>query len=190
MTEVLLLPAPAPSPLEQKQNKKKAELIEQLKKTPIIQIACEKVGIGRATFYRWRKEDKDFAESVEQSLTDGAYLVSDMAESKLISAIKKENLGAIIFWLKNHHPKYRTKLDLNANIRNLDEPLTPEQEALVREALRLAGGDHKQIINQQNNEQSNDNSIKANDNEQLPDDSPGTGGADDQGPKSPNSDHA
>lgn len=190
MTEVLLLPAPQSSPLEQKQNKKKAELIEQLKKTPIIQIACDKVGVGRATFYRWRKEDKDFAESVEQSLTDGAYLVSDMAESKLISAIKKENLAAIIFWLKSHHPKYRTKLDLNANIRNLDEPLTPEQEALVREALRLAGGNYQQIINQQNNEQSNDNSTQTSNNEQLPDDSPGTGGTNDQRPESPNSDNS
>ena len=148
MTEILLLPPPEPTPLPQKQNKKKVELIEQLKKTPIIQIACEKVGVGRATFYRWRKDDKEFAESVEQSLTDGAYLVSDMAESKLISAIKKESLPAIIFWLKSHHAKYRTKLDVNANIRNLDEPLTAEQEALVREALRLAGANYQDIINQ------------------------------------------
>lgn len=190
MTEVLLLPAPEASPLEQKQNKKKVELIEQLKKTPIIQIACDKVGVGRATFYRWRKDDKEFAESVEQSLNDGAYLVSDMAESKLISAIKKENLGAIIFWLKSHHPKYRTKLDLNANIRNLDEPLTPEQESLVREALRLAGGSNLQIINQQNHEQSNDDSTQAANNEQLSNDPAGTSGTNDQGPESPNSDHS
>lgn len=151
MSEILLLSAPEPSALEQKQNKKKEELIEQLKKAPIVQIACEKVGIGRATFYRWRKEDKGFAEAVDQAINDGAYLVSDMAESKLISAIKKENLAAIIFWLKNHHPKYRTKLQVDANIRNLDNSLTPEQEALVREALRLAGAG--QIESEANNEQ-------------------------------------
>ena len=139
MSEILLLPPHEPTGAELKQIKKKEELIDQLKKTPIIQIACEKVSVGRATFYRWRKEDKEFAEAVENSINDGANLVSDMAESKLISAIKKENLAAIIFWLKSHHPKYRTKLQLDANIRNLDESLTPEQEALVREALRLAG---------------------------------------------------
>lgn len=192
MTEVLLLPAPTPDPepsfAEQKQNKKKSELIEQLRKTPIIQIACEKVSVGRATFYRWRKDDKEFSENVEMALNDGAYLVSDMAESKLISAIKKENLGAIIFWLKNHHPKYRTKLDLNANIRNLDEPLTPEQETLVREALRLAGANPQEIINEQSNEQyTNTESSSA---EQLPDDSTGTSRINDQGPESANSNHS
>ncbi len=184
MTDLLLLPAPdPPSPVEQKQNKKKTELIEQLKKTPIIQIACEKVGVGRATFYRWRKDDPEFATDVEQSLNDGSNLVSDMAESKLISAIKKENLSAIIFWLKSHHPKYRTKLDVNANFRNLDEPLTPEQESLVREALRLAGSGLETIINQQSHERpsrDNDNTNR----EELPDDSSGTSGSNDRRPES------
>jgi len=174
MTELLLLPAHEPSPLEQKQKLKKEELIEQLKKTPIVQIACEKVGVGRATFYRWRKDDNEFAQVVEQALTDGAYLVSDMAESKLISAIKKENLAAIIFWLKSHHAKYRTKLDINANIRNLDESLTAEQEALVREALRLAGASQVENIN----------NIKDNKNEDIQSHSTGTGGDNDKGPKS------
>jgi len=190
MTDLLLLPASdPPSPTEQKQNKKKAELIEQLKKTPIIQIACEKVGVGRATFYRWRKNDPEFATDIEQSLNDGSNLVSDMAESKLISAIKKENLSAIIFWLKSHHPKYRTKLDVNANFRNLDEPLTPEQESLVREALRLAGSGFENIINQQSNEQpSRDNDTTNRD--QLPDDSSRTSGSDDRRPESQNGDHS
>ncbi len=172
MNESLLLPAHEPSPLEQKQNKKKQELIEQLRKTPIIQIACEKVGVGRATFYRWRKEHKEFAEAVEQALNDGSSLVSDMAESKLISAIKKENLAAIIFWLKSHHTKYRTKLQVNANIRNLDEPLTPEQEALVREALRLAGSQ----IESENNDEHKSNATP-------------TGGDDDKGSEGQNIDH-
>lgn len=189
MTDMLLLPAPRPpNPIEQKQSKKKAELIEQLKKIPIIQIACEKVGVGRATFYRWRKDDKEFAENVEQSLSDGAYLVSDMAESKLISAIKKENLGAIIFWLKSHHPKYRTKLDLNANIRNLDEPLTPEQEALVREALRLAGTNYPNIINEKNNEQSINND--SGNIGELSGATAGNGGSNDSGSQSPDNDHS
>jgi hypothetical protein len=185
----LLLPAPPPHQLEQKQNKKKSELIEQLKKTPIIQIACDKVGIGRATFYRWRKDDKEFAEQIEQSLNDGAYLVSDMAESKLISAIKKENLSAIIFWLKSHHPKYRTKLDVNANFRNLDEPLTPEQESLVREALRLAGSGLETIINQQKHGKTIRDSTLGTE-LKLPDDSSGISGSDDRRPESENSDNS
>ncbi len=41
--------------IELKQDKNKKAIIEKLKQSPIIQIACKKVGIGRATYYRWRK---------------------------------------------------------------------------------------------------------------------------------------
>ena len=170
MSDLLMLPEHKPSALEQKQNKKKEELLDQLKKTPIVQIACEKVGVGRATFYRWRKDDKAFAEAVEQAVTDGSQLVSDMAESKLISAIKNENLGAIIFWLKSHHAKYRTKVEVNANIHKWDEPLSPEQEALVREALRLAAIHQKpeQIINDETNDKGHDTSLPSGGDDQRP----------------------
>ena len=78
-------------------------LIEQLKKTPIVQVACEKVGVGRATYYRWRKEDEEFAKLADEAISEGNFLVNDMAESQLMSAIRDKNLTAIIFWLK-HHP--------------------------------------------------------------------------------------
>lgn len=120
-----------------KTEKDKELLIEQLKKTPIIQIACEKAGIGRATYYRWCKEDTGFAKKAEEALRDGSWLVNDMAESQLMSAIRDKNMTAIIFWLKHHHKSYATKVEVTAKI-NDSEPLTPEQEAVVREALRLA----------------------------------------------------
>lgn len=46
----------------------KALLLEHLEKTPIIQIACEKSGIGRSTYYRWIDQDKKFAKSARQAL--------------------------------------------------------------------------------------------------------------------------
>ena len=113
-------------------------LIEQLKKTPIVQVACEKVGIGRATYYRWRKDDKEFAKLADEALLEGSLLVNDMAESKLISAIRDQNLGAIVFWLKHHHPNYTTRVEVTARLKADNEVLTPEQEALVNKALRLA----------------------------------------------------
>ena len=51
--------------------KTKEIIVEQLKKTPIVQIACEKASIARATFYRWRKTDKDFAQKVDKALSEG-----------------------------------------------------------------------------------------------------------------------
>lgn len=113
-------------------------LLEQLKKTPIVQVACEKVGIGRATYYRWRNENEDFAAQADSSIAEGASLVNDMAESQLMAAIRDKNLTAIIFWLKHHHPHYATKVEVTARLKADNEALTPEQEALVTKALKLA----------------------------------------------------
>src|SRR3989338_1927840 len=81
----------------------KAELLEQLKKTPIIQTACNKVVVGRSTYYAWRKEDKGFARSADKALREGKGFISDMAISQLIKRIQEGNRKSVVFWLKNHH---------------------------------------------------------------------------------------
>ncbi len=113
-------------------------LVEQLKKTPIVQVACEKCGVGRSTYYRWRKEDAEFTQQSDQALLDGSLLVNDMAESQLMSAIKDKNMTAIIFWLKHHHPAYLTKVEITSS-QMKDPMLTAEQEDSVRKALLMAG---------------------------------------------------
>ena len=40
-----------------KKDKVKDAFLEQLRKVPIIQVACEKVGISRNSVYRWKNED-------------------------------------------------------------------------------------------------------------------------------------
>lgn len=124
--------------IDKRQEKNKELILEQLKKRPIVQFACGKAGIGRATYYRWRKEDEEFAKRADQALREGSLLVNDMAESQLMSAIRDRNLTAIIFWLKNHHPSYTTKLEVTGKLKVDNEVLTPEQEALVTRALKLA----------------------------------------------------
>lgn len=122
--------------IENRQSKEKAMILEQLKKTPIVQIACEKSGIGRATYYRWRKDDPEFTKLANEALSEGSLLVNDMAESQLISAIRDKNLGAIIFWLKHHHPNYTTKVEITGRLIH-DYQLTPEQETLITKALKM-----------------------------------------------------
>jgi len=121
-----------------KTEKNKELVIQQLKKTPIVQVSCEKVGIGRATFYRWKQEDQDFATKADEALLEGSLLVNDVAESQLMSAIRDKNLTAIIFWLKHHHPNYATRVEVTARLKADNEILTPEQEELVTKALKLA----------------------------------------------------
>jgi len=124
-----------------KSQKEKLTLIEQLKKTPIIQLTCERAGISRATYYRWRKEDQQFAKNADEALIEGILLVNDMAESQLMSAIREKNMTAIIYWLRHHHPSYANKVEISGRLTHSDEELTPEQMALVKAALRLASFD-------------------------------------------------
>jgi len=112
-------------------------LIEEIKKRPIIEAACKKIGIGRATFYRWRKADEKFAEQIDYALNEGKALVNDMAESQLISAIRDRNLSAIIFWLRSHHNDYRNKVEINGKLKT-DQEITPEQEETILKALKLS----------------------------------------------------
>lgn len=124
--------------IEKRQSRNKEQLLEILRKTPIVQIACEKAGVGRASYYRWRKEDADFAHQSDQALLNGSLLVNDMAESQLMSAIKDKNMTAIIFWLKHHHPAYATKVEVTTTSKDKEIYLTDEQKELLNKALEMA----------------------------------------------------
>ncbi len=117
----------------------KEEILEILRRTPIVQTACQKIGISRATFYRWKTESKTFAKQAETALAEGCELINDLAESQLLTAIKNQNLTSIMFWLKNHHQTYAEKLQVMAKVESKDSPLTPAQRALIKKALSLAG---------------------------------------------------
>lgn len=127
-----------PSPrVDRRQKKLKEALLEEFRKIPIVQVACNKHGVSRATYYRWRQEDEVFANAADEALDEGVLMVNDMAESQLLSAIRDKNMTGIIFWLKSHHKAYSSKVEVEATVRNF--ALTPEQEALVRRALELSG---------------------------------------------------
>ena len=116
----------------------KNKIVEELKKTPIVQFICQKMGISRATLYRWKKEDNNFAQKVEEAILQGNEVMNDYAESQLIAAIKERNLGAIIFWLKNRHKAYAPKLKISGELKSQNKPLTPEQKELIKKALLLS----------------------------------------------------
>lgn len=118
--------------------KNKELLIEQLKKVPIVQIACEKTGVGRSTYYRWRNEDEEFVRKADESIATGRNFINDLAESQLLKAIQNNDLTAIIFWLKHNHRQYGNRIELTAKVKNENTPLTLEQESLINKALELA----------------------------------------------------
>ncbi len=125
-----------PSDLQDRTQQNRQLMLEQLTKTPVVQIAVEKVGISRSTFYRWKEEDPKFAKEADQALTEGIALVNDMAESQLLSAIRDRNITAIFYWLNHRHSAYSNKLEITAKVK--DETLSLDQQELIKKALKHA----------------------------------------------------
>jgi|SRR3989344_276945 len=92
--------------IERRQKAERARILEELRKVPIASVACQRTGIARATFYRWREADSQFADDVEEAMRIGTETINDMSESQLIALIKDKSANAIRYWLENNHPKY------------------------------------------------------------------------------------
>jgi len=118
-------------------------LLSQLRKVPIIQVSCERVGVARATYYRWRKADSRFTKDADSAIREGTLLINDMAESQLLSSIRDGNMTGIIFWLKNHHPSYETRIELRQTFSKSNEKLTKRQREIIRRALKITSIDKK-----------------------------------------------
>ena len=109
--------------------KDKVEIfLEELSKTPVVYVVCQKVGLSRQTIYRWCAEDRDFKRRFDECIGRGRDSINDLAESKLISLINEGKLRAIEFWLRNNKLNYgqpksfyyddaiKSELDRNRNI--------------------------------------------------------------------------
>lgn len=75
---------------------KKDFLIKFKESKGIISTACDAAQISRMTFYRWKKEDPEFADLVSE--IEEASI--DYVESKLIENIDNNKTSEILFYLK------------------------------------------------------------------------------------------
>jgi len=132
-----------------KSKQNKDLIIDQLKKTPVAESACQKIGISRMTLFRWKKEDPEFAKAFDEALDEGRDLVNDVAISQLLNAIKNGNLSAITYWLNHNHKNYGNKLEISGRLKTDNGQLTPEQAASIKQALELASllGNNNLLIN-------------------------------------------
>ncbi len=120
-----------------KKNKVQDQLLEELTKVPIVQVACEKCGLSRNTVYRWRKEDLVFEKKMDEALASGVAFVNDMSESQLLTLIKEKSYQAISFWLRHRNDKYKNKIEVDTTLNTIQE-LSDDQKELVKGALALA----------------------------------------------------
>lgn len=125
------------------------KLIEELERTPLVQTACEKIGISRNTFYRWIKEDEELFKKVNEALSLGTGLVHDVAISNVLGGIKNKDPMYTKFWLTHKHPDFRRpyifKIDSEDSL--IYRRMLSEKEQALRidmEARELADKSNKE----------------------------------------------
>lgn len=109
----------------------------------LVATACSKANISRTTYYRWRKEDEDFAQKAD----DVKELQKDAAEALILKKMKDGDTSMLIFYAKTQMKDrgYVERRELvgkdGKDLVQHDEAdlskLTPEQ----REALLCLGND-------------------------------------------------
>ena len=100
---------------------KKEKLLKALQETQgLIYHACKKAGnISRSTYYRYMREDEEFAQAVE----DIKEAQIDYVEGQLIKNISDGKETSIIFYLKSKAKDrgYAEKLDITSGGKTLTE---------------------------------------------------------------------
>ncbi len=89
-----------------RQAKDKQKLIEQFRKIPILQIACERAGVSRATYYRWLENEPEFRDAAMGAIAEGESFLSDKSEAQLVVLIGEKHFGAIKHYLEHHNDTY------------------------------------------------------------------------------------
>lgn len=87
----------------------KRVFLESVAKMGIVEIACQKTGISRATFNRWKADDVEFRRQVMDAMNKGSEIMDDVVESKFIQLIQQGEIQAILFYLKYRHHKYNAR---------------------------------------------------------------------------------
>ena len=115
----------------------KNKIINELYTIPIVTIACEKHGVSRQTFYRWKSEDEEFKKKVEEIMSIGIESINDLAESTLIKHIKSGDVSCTKFWLSNNKYNYIRPRDKEffqkTNIIVPDKPRDDKLDKIVIE---------------------------------------------------------
>lgn len=75
---------------------KKLQFLKKFEESGNISASCECINIARKTFYAWRDNDPDFADSFEELCES----VGDFVEDQLLMQIKAGETAATIFYCK------------------------------------------------------------------------------------------
>lgn len=110
----------------------------------IISIVCQKTGIARATYYNWRRTDKEFDQKVEDILRGKPEMLEDI----LYMAAAKGDMNSARFIIAHTHPDYKKKAKNDKDsvvhiYHHVDKPPEKKEksfyEVLLEDAARRHG---------------------------------------------------
>jgi ACT domain-containing protein len=115
----------------------KHKLVQHLRDIPIATYACQRVGVPKATYYKWRKIDQIFREASDEAIITGKLTLNDVAKSQLVKLIKEGDYRSISFWLKHNDADFGSKLTLK--IEDETRKYDPKDLEEMATAMKNAG---------------------------------------------------
>lgn len=110
------------------QIKLKSLFIETLERVPLVEHACAKLGVARATYYRWCNNDSEFFASCKNAQDKGREVYCDLAESKIMARINNDDRWAEEYYLSHNSSRY-------SRYKVIKEAIPEINEGEVLEAL-------------------------------------------------------
>ncbi|MFA6896933.1 MAG: hypothetical protein WCQ96_01465 [Patescibacteria group bacterium] len=95
--------------------------LTRLEEMPVTSVVCKKIGVSRASIYRWRDKDPEFDAKVIEAKIKGDDNMRDLAEYQVLKKMQEGDLSAAKYYLDRKHPAYarRTSIPDTARQPNL-----------------------------------------------------------------------
>jgi hypothetical protein len=87
----------------------KQKLLNEISKFGNVYLSCLKMGVDKATYYRWKQQDKEFRKLANQAEKIGRENICDVAEHSLLKNVKDGNQRSIEYTLGHNSKRYKRK---------------------------------------------------------------------------------
>lgn len=114
----------------------KEKLLKEIEKSGNVYLSCMKTGIDKATFYRWKKDDKQFSKKATEAVKRGRESNCDLAEHALMLNVKEKKMDAIKYVLSHqsriYKPKDRKVFLVHSNTNNSEKAVSLKRKGDIR----------------------------------------------------------
>ena len=108
----------------------KQKFLEELRKVPIIEKACDKVGISRMTYYRWSGSNPSFKKEVGLAMSMGVDRIDDVSNAKLLQLINEGDFRSIAYW---YEKRSKGILNVADRLQGINSGISMDEAIIIAE---------------------------------------------------------